>query len=363
MVNYYQVLGLPFGVAVEQVRKAYREYAKHFHPDKHPLNTEFFTERFKDVQQAYEILCDDKTRRQFEQDFTNHKNSNAENILRRELNEENVKYYIQAIKLSEVDAQLKRLVSENAELRKGGKAQSNTYGRIASYVRSNLTTGLRWSFVSILPLFFLYKCFGPKKGIDIRKEWDSLHELIDKEKFAQAATRTDSLLKSGQIVIPSTTQSKTGTHLTMADILVVRGYAKYRLENDTGAMKDYTTVAQNGGCSNDARLFNLRANLKLKLGNTTGALLDYGTSIGGYPKSHRSYQDRANLFYNRKEYAKALPDYRAATLIQPRDGDLINNFANCYHAMGKVDSACVIWRRAGELGSGSAYQNIKNFCH
>ncbi|RZK36023.1 MAG: hypothetical protein EOO61_11045 [Hymenobacter sp.] len=33
--DFYRVLGLPFGASMEQVRKAYREYAKHFHPDKH----------------------------------------------------------------------------------------------------------------------------------------------------------------------------------------------------------------------------------------------------------------------------------------------------------------------------------------
>lgn len=68
MIDYYQILGLPFGSSIEEVKKSYREYAKHFHPDKHG-NSTFFTERFKEVQGAYDILSAPKTRMEFESTF------------------------------------------------------------------------------------------------------------------------------------------------------------------------------------------------------------------------------------------------------------------------------------------------------
>ncbi len=51
--NYYQILGLNDGASLEEIKKAYKEYVKHYHPDMHG-NSEFFKERFQDVQEAYE---------------------------------------------------------------------------------------------------------------------------------------------------------------------------------------------------------------------------------------------------------------------------------------------------------------------
>ena len=55
MTDYYKVLGLEQGASLEEVRKAYREYAAHFHPDKHG-GSEFFKKRFQEIQEAYEYL-------------------------------------------------------------------------------------------------------------------------------------------------------------------------------------------------------------------------------------------------------------------------------------------------------------------
>lgn len=68
MIDYYQVLGLPFGASSERVRKAYRHYVKHYHPDKHQ-NSEFFKERFQELQNAYEILINEATKQAYERDF------------------------------------------------------------------------------------------------------------------------------------------------------------------------------------------------------------------------------------------------------------------------------------------------------
>ncbi len=53
--NYYQVLGLNDGASLEEIKKAYKDYVKHYHPDKHE-NSEFFKKRFQEVQEAYDYL-------------------------------------------------------------------------------------------------------------------------------------------------------------------------------------------------------------------------------------------------------------------------------------------------------------------
>lgn len=55
MKNYYHVLGLDDNATLEDIKMAYKEYALKFHPDKHN-NDSFFTERFIEVQEAYDFL-------------------------------------------------------------------------------------------------------------------------------------------------------------------------------------------------------------------------------------------------------------------------------------------------------------------
>lgn len=55
--DYYRVLGLDSDASQEDIRKAYRLYASKLHPDKHK-GDQFFEERFKEIQEAYEVLSD-----------------------------------------------------------------------------------------------------------------------------------------------------------------------------------------------------------------------------------------------------------------------------------------------------------------
>ena len=64
--DYYKILGLENNkVSSEDIRYAYRELAKKYHPD---INTEnsFSEERFKEVNEAYRILSDSSARRKYD---------------------------------------------------------------------------------------------------------------------------------------------------------------------------------------------------------------------------------------------------------------------------------------------------------
>jgi molecular chaperone DnaJ len=59
--DYYEVLGVERGANADAVKKAYRELAKKFHPDRNQGDKQSEA-RFKEVNEAYEVLKDDKKR-------------------------------------------------------------------------------------------------------------------------------------------------------------------------------------------------------------------------------------------------------------------------------------------------------------
>lgn len=59
--DYYSILGVGKGADAEAIKKAYRTLAASLHPDKHPGDKSAET-RFKQVNQAYQVLSDPKKR-------------------------------------------------------------------------------------------------------------------------------------------------------------------------------------------------------------------------------------------------------------------------------------------------------------
>src|SRR5436309_4175193 len=64
--DYYATLGLSRGVNQDEIQKAYRKLARKYHPDMNP-DDKAAQKKFKEVQQAYDVLSDDKKRKMYDQ--------------------------------------------------------------------------------------------------------------------------------------------------------------------------------------------------------------------------------------------------------------------------------------------------------
>lgn len=68
-MNYYNLLGLPFDATKDEIRKAYFDSAKKFHPDVNSSND--LEDKFLKIQEAYDVLIDESKRVEYDTQFSN----------------------------------------------------------------------------------------------------------------------------------------------------------------------------------------------------------------------------------------------------------------------------------------------------
>ena len=65
--DYYEILGVSKSATDDELKKAYRKMAKKYHPDANPNNKAEAEKKFKEVNEAYEVLSNPQKRKMYDQ--------------------------------------------------------------------------------------------------------------------------------------------------------------------------------------------------------------------------------------------------------------------------------------------------------
>jgi DnaJ-class molecular chaperone len=65
--DYYDVLGIAKGASADEIKKAYRKQALEWHPDRHRQDKEAAEKRFKEINEAYQVLSDPQKKSAYDQ--------------------------------------------------------------------------------------------------------------------------------------------------------------------------------------------------------------------------------------------------------------------------------------------------------
>jgi hypothetical protein len=79
MKNYYYFLGVKENASEEEIKKAYRKLSLKYHPDKNS-NDDFFASRFREIQEAYEMLNEAEKRKIYDENLAHQLKSYRPNL-------------------------------------------------------------------------------------------------------------------------------------------------------------------------------------------------------------------------------------------------------------------------------------------
>lgn len=65
--DYYSTLGISKSASADEIKKAYRKLALEWHPDRHPNDKEAAEKKFKEINEAYQILGNPQKKTQYDQ--------------------------------------------------------------------------------------------------------------------------------------------------------------------------------------------------------------------------------------------------------------------------------------------------------
>jgi len=79
MKDYYQILGVSRNATEKELKEAYRKLVRKYHPDLNPNNREEAEKKFREINEAYEVLSDPEKRKLYDKYGENWKNINYNN--------------------------------------------------------------------------------------------------------------------------------------------------------------------------------------------------------------------------------------------------------------------------------------------
>jgi DnaJ-class molecular chaperone len=119
--DYYRVLDIRRDASAQDIKKAFRRLALQYHPDRNPENVREAGEKFKEINEAYEVLGDEQTRLQYD------RLTDLSSYQRRTMSVEDTS--IEDIRMDSILEMLQRLAGTSFVIRRTGWGKPWNCGR------------------------------------------------------------------------------------------------------------------------------------------------------------------------------------------------------------------------------------------
>lgn len=144
-----------------------------------------------------------------------------------------------------------------------------------------------------------------------------------------------------------------------AEAYFQRGNVRMDLKEYIASIQDFTKSIE---IEKDAYTYANRGIAKEHMNDFRGAISDYNQAISINPENGLFYSFRAAAKISLKDYFGAVNDSNVAIKQDPQDAYAYEYRGLAKIHLGKINEGCLDLSRAGELGSRTAYDLIKEYC-
>ena len=268
MKDYYYILGVNSSATEQQIKSAYRKLSMKLHPDKN-AGDKFFEERFKELQEAYEVLSDATKRKKYnvfyfswknnKNNFDESKYKEYEETLRREaekikqerdnLNREKESFYKQQKNSSEPK---KDKPSDNNSYNKNKTSQSKSDSKV-----KEKTGYSKWIYtiILIIVIFIIFKIvisYDTSKSEKTNSDADTIHDSLKKDSIARTnINESKASLDNGTTTDQNGNIYKTvkiGTQIWMVENLNVDHYRNGDIIPEVKDAKEWINLTTGAWC-------------------------------------------------------------------------------------------------------------------
>ncbi|MES2284693.1 MAG: tetratricopeptide repeat protein [Bacteroidota bacterium] len=208
----------------------------------------------------------------------------------------------------------------------------------------------------------------PEKTAEVVSQYDSLEEKAAKMKMIYDEAEAHLVNNSEKTAEPTLNELRSYNE-QMLNIFALKPGRDYFIKGNTNSdLKNYQEAIANYNKSIelDPKHFGAwycRGFSKYQLQDYRGAIADLIEAIKLNPVYSDTWYYRGISKHQIKDLSGAIADYNIAIEINPKYTDAYLNRGLAKISLGQKDSGCLDLSKAGELGSGQAYEQIKKYCN
>jgi len=149
------------------------------------------------------------------------------------------------------------------------------------------------------------------------------------------------------------------------EVYFQRGYVNFQENKYAEAISDFTKAIE--GRNEEGYVYYLRGKSKLMLNDFRGAIVDFSVAIKKSPNNDKSelsyFLFRGFAKSNLNDHRGAILDFNLAIKKEPKKGSIYYRRGLSKVFLERIDSGCLDFSKAGELGHKKAYSAIKEYCN
>ncbi len=336
--NYYSVLGVSSNASQDEIKAAYRKLVRQFHPDRN-FGKE---DHFKLIQEAYEVLSDEKSRDTFDAQLAYET------------------YTSDPIELAKFLKDQKNKPKKYKPPLEDDEEQPEPAKKLVFNSTSVIIMGIV-AVVVLVNVFVITNRFSSGSIDEVKTKNVAVipaSEMNDEQRTQEYAKKARNYFNAHNFEFALMYYKKAMEHSPRdPNLFFNRGLVYYVTRDYQAALNDFNHTLKIDSQFKNA--YWVRAKLKYDMDDNTGAIDDFTEAIKRDPSNDSLYFNRGLAHYYLKNFDAAIQDIDKAIELNPKQAQYYFDRGDAKEMIGDEDGTCNDWSKARELGFQSSQYKKK----